>query len=79
MAFMRTSAVLLVITMAGSLGAAQQQPAAAPEYSPLGYYDLQSYAQAFPGVVGSAEVRAALAQRFWAFRGVAYRTATVPE
>ena len=75
---MRTAATLLVIIMAGSLGAAQEPQPAQAEYSPLGYYDLVQHEQAYPGVVGSAEVRAAQAQRFWAFRGLAYRSAPDP-
>ncbi len=75
---MRTVATLLVIIMAGSLGAAQAPAQAQAEYSPLGYYDLVLHEQAYPGVVGSAEVRAAQAQRFWAFRGLAYRSAPDP-
>lgn len=75
---MRILATLLVITLAGSLGTAQEPARTQAEYSPLGYYDLVLHEQAYPGVVGSAEVRAAQAQRFWAFRGLAYRSAPDP-
>jgi len=75
---MRTLAVIVVIAVAGSLGAAQEQAGKAEGYSPLGYYDLRAYEQAYPGIVGSAEVRAAQTQRFWAFRGLAYRSAPDP-
>lgn len=63
---------------AGGLGAAQEQAGKSADYSPLGYYDLRAYEQAYPGIVGSPEVRAAQTQRFWAFRGVAYRTTPDP-
>lgn len=75
---MRTFAVILLIAVAGTQGAAQEQAGKADGYSPLGYYDLRAYEQAYPGIVGSAEVRAAQTQRFWAFRGVAYRSAADP-
>src|SRR6187549_201503 len=74
---MRTRAVLVVIALAGGLGAAQEQKRER-EYSPLGYYDLRAYEQAYPGVVGSPEIRAAQAQRFWAFKGLAYRAGSDP-
>lgn len=76
---MRSIAVIVAVVLAGGLGAAQDQSAAqgpsnSREYSPLGYYDLRAYEQAYPGVVGSPEVRAAQAQRFWIFNGLAYRS-----
>ncbi len=74
---MRTSAVIVIFTLVGGLGAAQE-PSREREYSPLGYYDLRAYEQSFPGVIGSAEVRAAQAQRFWAFQGLAYRSGANP-
>jgi hypothetical protein len=45
------------------------------EYSPLGYYDLRAYEQAYPGVPGSTLVLQAAAGRYWAYRGIAYRGA----
>lgn len=75
---MRTLAVILVAAVAGGLGAAQEQTGSPAGYSPLGYYDLRAYEQAYPGIVGSPEVRAAQTQRFWAFRGLAYRTTPDP-
>ena len=75
---MRTLAVILVAAMAGGLGAAREQAEGPSGYSPLGYYDLRAYEQAYPGIVGSPEVRAAQTQRFWAFRGLAYRTTPDP-
>src|SRR6185436_3773688 len=74
---MRTFAVIVVIALAGGLGAAQEAPRER-EFSPLGYYDLRAYEQAYPGVIGSPEVRAAQAQRFWAFKGLAYRAGNDP-
>ena len=74
---MRTISLIVVIALAGGLGAAQE-PQREREYSPLGYYDLRAYELAYPGVVDSPEVRAAQAQRFWAFKGVAYRGGSDP-
>ena len=45
------------------------------EYSPLGYYDLRAYEQAYPGVPGSTLVMQATGGRYWAYRGIAYRGA----
>jgi hypothetical protein len=75
---MRTFTVIVVIAVAGSLSAAQERAGKPDGYSPLGYYDLKAYEQAYPGIVGSPEVRAAQAQRFWAFRGLAYRSGSDP-
>jgi hypothetical protein len=74
---MRTYAVVVIIALAGGLGGAQDPPGQTP-YSPLGYYDLRAYEQAYPGIIGSPDVRAAQAQRFWIFRGIAYRTGADP-
>ncbi len=75
---MRTLALCVVIAVAGSLGAAQEQSPEPAVPSPLGYYSLKAYEQAYPGVIGSAEVRAAQAQRFWSFQGLAYRSTPDP-
>jgi len=74
---MRTTAIIVVIVLAGGLGAAQERDQDRA-YSPLGYYDLVAYEQAYPGIVGSPAVRAAQAQRFWIYKGLAYRTVTDP-
>jgi hypothetical protein len=42
-------------------------------FSPLGYYDLRAYEQAYPFDPGHPLVRQAAASRYWVFRGVAYR------
>jgi hypothetical protein len=44
---------------------------AAEHYSPLGFYDLLAYQQAYPGTVGSALVRQADAAKYWVYQGVA--------
>lgn len=74
---MRTYVVIVIVALAGALGAAQERPGDR-EWSPIGYDDLLAYEQAYPGIIGSAEVRAAQAQRFWVFRGVAYRAGADP-
>ena len=43
------------------------------DYSPLGYYDLRAYEQAYPGVPGSTLVMQATLGRYWVYRGIAYR------
>jgi hypothetical protein len=40
------------------------------KFSPIGFYDLLAYQQAFPGVVGSPEVAQASARRYEAFAGI---------
>ena len=45
------------------------------EYSPLGFYDLRAYEQAYPGVPGSTLVTQAAGAKYWAYRGIAYRGA----
>jgi hypothetical protein len=45
----------------------------AEHYSPLGYYDLRAYEQAYPADPGHPVVRQAAARRYWTFRGIAYR------
>ena len=74
---MRTIAIVVVLALAGALGAAQEQ-SREREYSPNGYYDLRAFELAYPGVVGSPEVRAAQAQRFWIYKGLAYRAGNDP-
>jgi len=51
-----------------------QQPAPDPApFSPLGYYDLRAYEQAYPLDPAHPAVRQAAAARYWVFRGIAYR------
>ena len=52
----------------------QAEPATADKFSPLGFYDLLAYEQAYPGQVGSPLVRQASAEKYWAFQGIALRT-----
>jgi len=81
---MRTAKVLFVLALvaSGSTNArVQDAPRSSrippPEnYSPLGFYDLRAYEQAYPGEPGSALVLQADSQKYWAFRGVAYRGLT---
>jgi hypothetical protein len=42
-------------------------------YSPLGFYDLLAYQQAFPGDAGAALVTQANAQKYWVFQDIAVR------
>src|SRR5262245_17607324 len=61
-----------VLVQDASLG-----PKSKPDkFSPLGFDDLRAYEQAYPGTPGSALVVQASAQKYWAFRGVAYRGLT---
>ncbi len=69
----------LALAGASIVLAAQAQEPQKPEgYSPLGYYDLEEYVRAFPGTPGSLEVRRASTERFWIYRGLAYRTGATP-
>lgn len=71
---MRTFAVALAVITAAAVVMARQDPQPpSSQYSPLGYYDLRAYEQAYPGVPGSTLVMQAAAGRYWAYRGIAYR------
>jgi hypothetical protein len=72
--------VLATLIVSGAtLAHLQQPPATWPrpdppdKFSPLGFYDLQAYAQAFPETPGAPAVIQANASKYWVFRGVAYR------
>ena len=76
---MRLVRVLIALSLAvGTLFAqdAQRLPENPQKFSPLGYYDLRAYEQAYPAPVGDPRVTAAAQQRYWVFRGVAYRGQT---
>ena len=68
-------AAALLMAAAGVLNARQdpQAPKTESEYSPLGFYDLRAYEQAYPGVPGSTLVMQAASGRYWLYRGIAYR------
>lgn len=72
---MRTSTWLLGIVMLTS-GVIAQSAWKPDKFSPLGFYDLQAYAQAYPAAVGDPRVLQAAATGYWVFRGVAYRGTT---
>lgn len=74
-AWLSALATLTAVLVAVTALVARQEPAgrAEPEYSPLGYYDLRAYEQAYPGVPGSASVTQVIAGKYWAYRGIAYR------
>lgn len=51
-----------------------QRPSNTPaDFSPLGFYDLRAFEQAYPANPAHPAVRRAAAARYWVFRGVAYR------
>ncbi len=63
--------------LAGGVLAQQPSRESKPEkFSPLGFYDLRAYEQAFPAPVGDSRVTQAAASRYWVYRGVAYRGAS---
>jgi hypothetical protein len=71
-------AVAVVAVCAGrlALSGAGQDPPPPPgveSYSPLGFYDLRAYEQAFPEAPGHPAVLRASAAKYWIYRGVAYR------
>ena len=68
----RTLVALTVVV--GTILAHAQQPAETNKpnkFSPLGFNDLLAYEQAYPGAVGSPQVRQANSTKYWAFQGVA--------
>jgi hypothetical protein len=74
--------VLRSIVIAGAVAAgvalAQEPlpaPSQAPEpvYSPLGYYDLRAYEQAYPADPQSLVARRAVSNKYWVFQSVARR------
>ena len=67
--------LLAAVVLTAVVVSAQQDADKRGEYSPLGYYDLRAYEQAYPGVPGSTLVMQATAARYWAYRGIAYRGA----
>ena len=75
----RVVAVLLAalsVTVQGQDGqqSTLAQPVPATEaFTPLGYYELRAFEQAFPETPTNPLFRQASAQKYWAFRGVAYR------
>jgi len=74
MRLVRVAVALSLVTVALF---AQESLREKPEkFSPLGYYDLRAYEQAYPAPVGDPRVTAAAQQRYWVFRGVAYRGQT---
>ncbi len=71
-----TLGVFACLIAALAVQARQDAPASSDAgYSPLGYYDLRAFEQAYPGVPGSTLVLQAQASRYWVYRGIAYRNA----
>src|SRR5687767_1151341 len=79
-------AVLVALLLLATAGLAVDQrrrirapapaaPAPPANYSPLGFYDLLAYQQAFPGNAGAALVAQANAQKYWVFQDIAVRGA----
>src|SRR6187397_1586116 len=79
-------AVLVTVLLLATAGLAVAQrrsvrtpapvaPAAPENYSPLGFYDLLDYQQAFPGDAGTPLVAQANAQKYWVFQDFAVRGA----
>lgn len=82
----RPVAVLVALLLVATAGLAVAQrrsvrtpvpvaPAPPENYSPLGFYDLLAYQQAFPGDAGAALVAQANAQKYWVFQDIAVRGA----
>src|SRR5438309_2184173 len=66
--------VLLAAVAILAVAPGQERERDKPElFSPLGFEDLRSYIQAFPGEPGSIAVARASSARYWVFRGIAYR------
>jgi hypothetical protein len=70
----RVAAILALFAGTILVYAQQPGPAGKPDkFSPLGFYDLLAYEQAYPAEVGSPQVRQASSTKYWTFQGVAYR------
>jgi hypothetical protein len=73
-AALATTACVLVAGAQAPPPAAAVTPQEKPErFSPLGFYDLRAYEQAYPAAVGDPRVALAAATKYWVFRGIAYR------
>jgi hypothetical protein len=71
---MRRLVVAAAILGFGTVAHVQEQDRDKPErFSPLGFEDLRSYIQAYPGDPGSLAVAGASAGKYWIYRGIAYR------
>ena len=57
-----------VLLAAGALLAQAPARPAEPEYSPLGYYDLRAYEQAYPASPQSLVARTAVSNKYWVFQ-----------
>ena len=76
---LRLAALAIVVGLGGALGSQErkQEPLPTPEsYSPLGFYDLRAFEQAYPEAPGHPAVLRASMAKYWTFRGVAYRGTT---
>lgn len=69
---LKITALVSLVALAQGANTAQQPPPPA-EFSPLGYYDLRAYEQAYPADPTHPAVRQAAAARYWVFQGIAYR------
>ena len=76
----RPAAIVCAMLLIGAAVPRLQEPPQRPlreeraeRYSPLGFYDLRAYEQAYPAAQDDPRVAFAATARYWAFRGVAYR------
>jgi hypothetical protein len=65
--------VVAVLLLVGAAPAQERPAAPEPVYSPLGYYDLRAYEQAYPAAPQSLVARRAVGNKYWAFQAVARR------
>jgi hypothetical protein len=80
----RIAIVAALLLTSGAVAGVQQSEIPSRDekierFSPLGFDDLRSYEQAFPGTPGSLAVVRAAASKYWVFRGIAYRGSTEPQ
>jgi hypothetical protein len=79
---MTSRAIVVAFILLGAAALTAQSPrernrAEKPaEYSPLGFYDLRAFEQAYPAAVGHPLVVRATGEQYWAFRGSAFRGGT---
>src|SRR5689334_4556546 len=72
--YIRSNVKKIVCALAlGATLIAQERQEKPEKFSPLGFFDLLAYEQAYPAAPGSAAAQQANASKYWVFQGQAYR------
>ncbi len=64
---------IVAIVLCCAFLVAEERQEKPEKFSPLGFFDLLAYEQAYPAVPGSAAAQQANASKYWVFQGLAYR------